>query len=213
RATARDVVAPFRWAGLRGVLVVGPAVQIVYSATVALLAIYVQDLSRPSWLTPELAIGLALALGALAAAIAMPIAGSYADRHDARVVLVGALALFAISLVPQALVPNALVFLVFRLLSGVGMAGITSATAVLTRAGAPVGGEGRAFGALASAQNLGWGVGPILGSAFAAVAGIPALYLAGAAVTLVLLYPATMPRMWLAPREGGLEPTLVEFTR
>jgi DHA1 family multidrug resistance protein-like MFS transporter len=193
--------------------VVGSLIQIVWSGTFALIAIYVQDLARPVWLSTELTIGLSLALSALAAAIAMPIVGSYADRHDARLVLVVSLALVAMALVPQALIPNALVFLGFRMVAGVGVAGTTSAIAVLTRAGAPVGAEGRAFGALAAAQNLGWGVGPIVGSAFAAVAGIPAHYHVAALIALALLVPALSTRMWLAPREGGLEPTLVEFTR
>lgn len=211
RAGVRDVIAPFAWPGLRGVLIVGAVVQIVYSGTVALIAIYLQDLVRPTWLSAELAIGLSLALGALAAAVAMPILGSWADRHDARMLLLASLGLVAGSLVPQALVPNALVFLACRLVIGVGLAGTTSAISVLTRAGAPVGGEGRAFGTLAAAQNLGWGVGPILGAAFAAVVGIPALYLGGAAVTLVLLVPAMTSRTWFAPH-GAVEPALVQVT-
>lgn len=206
RGSARDVFTPFAWPGLRGVLIVGALVQLVYSGTVALIAIYVQDLARPTWLSAELAIGLSLALAALAAAVAMPVLGSYADRHDARIVLVPSLALVAISLVPQALVPNAIVFLFFRLGIGVGLAGTTSAISVLTRAGAPVGGEGRAFGTLAAAQNLGWGFGPIIGSALAAVAGIPALYLAGAVAMLALLVPVSLSRTWFAPSEIAPEP-------
>ncbi len=208
RGGLRDMLAPFAWPGLRGVLIVGAFVQIMYSGTFALLAIYVQDLSRPSWLTTELTIGLALALGALAAAVAMPILGSYADRHDARIVLIASLSLVAVSLIPQALVPNAVVFLIFRLAIGVGLAGTTSSIAVLTRAGAPVGGEGRAFGALAAAQNLGWGVGPLVGSAFAAVAGIPALFLVGAVGMLVVLIPVAFSRTWFIAEVRRPEPTV-----
>ena len=131
RGSARDVFTPFAWPGLRGVLIVGALVQLVYSGTVALIAIYVQDLARPTWLSAELAIGLSLALSALAAAVAMPVLGSYADRHEARIVLVPSLGLVAIALVPQALVPNAIVFLFFRLVIGVGLAGTTSAISVL----------------------------------------------------------------------------------
>jgi MFS transporter, DHA1 family, multidrug resistance protein len=199
RGTARDVFTPFSWPGLRGVLLIGTAAQIVASGTFALIAIYVQDLARPSWLSVELTIGLALALVALSAAVAMPILGSYADHHEPRLLLGISLALFGASLVPQALVPNALAFLAMRLVTGVGIAGVTSSIAVLTRAGAPVGGEGRAFGALAAAQNLGWGIGPILGAAFAAVAGIPALLLGGALITLALVPAALGARSWFAP--------------
>lgn len=212
RGSARDVFAPFAWPGLRGVLIIGAVIQIAYSSTVALLAIYVQDLARPPWLSAELVIGLSLALGALAAAVAMPLLGSYSDRHDARYVLVGSLALVAISLVPQALVPNALVFLFFRLAIGVGLAGATSAIGVLTRAGAPVGGEGRAFGTLAAAQNLGWGIGPLIGAAFAAVAGIPALYLASAAAMLILLVPAMLSRTWFVTDAAASDPSLLQVS-
>lgn len=212
RASARDVLAPFAWPSLRGVLVVGAVVQVVYSSTVALLAIYVQDLAKPPWLSSELAIGLALALGALAAAVGMPILGTWADRHDARVLLTGSVAVFAAALVPQALIPNALVFLFLRLVVGLALAGTTSAIAVLTRAGAPAGAEGRAFGTLAAAQNLGWGIGPIVGSAFAAAAGIPALYLVGAGVIAAALVTSRSPRNWSVPHLDPREAPPVQVT-
>lgn len=198
RGGMREMATPFRWPSLRGVLVVGAALQIVSAATYALIAIYVQQLARPPLLSIELTIGLALALGALAAAVATPFLGSYADRHDPRAVLVASLAVVGVALVPQALTHSAVVFLAFRFVLGIGLAGSAVSIAVLTRGGAPVGGEGRAFGALAAAQNLGWGVGPIAGSALAAVAGIPALYLASAVVAL-LLVPLALSRAHFAP--------------
>ncbi len=205
----RDILSPFAWPGLRGVLVVGALIQVAYAGTVPLIAIYVQDLPRPEWLSEEVATGLAFALSALAAAVAMPILGAHADRHDARRLLVGSLVVVAIALVPQALVPDALVFLFFRLIVGIGLAGTTSAIAVLTRAGAPDGAVGRAFGTLAAAQNLGWGFGPIIGSAVAAVIGIPGLYLAGAAATLVLVAPAALSKSWFVTGTGLAEPVLI----
>ncbi|MDE3111353.1 MAG: MFS transporter [Chloroflexota bacterium] len=208
----RDLMAPFAWPGLRGVMIVGSLIQIAYSGTVPLIAIYVQDLHRPEWLSEEVAIGLAFAVSALAAAVAMPILGGIADRHDSRRLLVVSLVVIAVGLVPQALVPDALVFLFFRLFIGVGLAGMTSAIAVLTRAGAPDGAEGRAFGALAAAQNLGWGFGPIIGSAVAAVIGIPGLYLAGAVGTLIVVVPAALSKSWFVPAEGAAEPSLLRVS-
>ena len=194
RGNLRDVVTPFAWPLLRGVLVVGAATQIAYSGSAAVLAIYLQDLARPSWLTTEVAVGLAFALGALAAAVAMPILGSYADRHDPRALLVASLAVLAVGLVPQTLVPSAVVLLLCRIPVGVGLAGTTAALSVLTRMGAPEGGEGRAFGALAAVQNGGWGLGPIAGAALAAVAGIPALYVTSAVLAVVV-----MAAVWASP--------------
>jgi DHA1 family multidrug resistance protein-like MFS transporter len=199
RGVARDIVTPFRWTGLRGVLIVGSLVQIMSSGTVALVAIYMQDLARPTWLTLELTIGLALAIGGLAAALAMPILGGWADRHDSRVLLAASLAVLGVSLVPQALTSSAVVFLALRVLVGVGLAGTTSSIAVLTRSAAPAGGEGRAFGALAAAQNFGWGIGPLAGSAFAAAAGIPALYIV-AGVALLALAPVALTHSWFTGR-------------
>jgi MFS family permease len=200
RGNVRDVFVPFGWPGLRGVLVVGTALQVVYSGSAAVLAIYVQDLARPAWLTTEMAVGLAFALGALAAAVAMPVLGSYADGHDPRTMLAVSLGVIAAGLLPQVVVPSAVVLLVCRIPVGFGIAGATSAVAVLTRMGARPGGEGRAFGALASAQNFGWGFGPIVGSAFAAAAGIPALYVAAAALLTLMLIAVVNTPHWFARR-------------
>jgi MFS family permease len=109
-------------------------------------------------------------------------------------------------LLPQVVVPSALVFLLCRIPVGIGIAGVTSSISVLTRMGARDGSEGRVFGALASAQNLGWGIGPILGAAVAAAVGIPALYVISAAALLALIATvANIPR-WFAAREVRAEP-------
>ena len=208
REIARDLARPFAWPGLRGVLLVSGGMQIVSSATAAMIAIYVQDLSRPPWLGIELGVGLSLTLGALAAAATMPFLGGWADRHDPRVLLIASLGVLAISLVPQVIFPNAIVFLALRLGVGLGLAGATSAISVLTRLGAPVGAEGRAFGTLAAVQNMGWGIGPLIGSAVAAFLGIPAVYVAGSVLLIVLLAIAMLSREWFASpvleQEGGL---------
>jgi len=205
RGVVNDIVTPFGWTGLRAVILIAMSVQILSSGTIALVAIYLQDLARPAWLSLELTIGLSLAVSALAAAIAMPFLGSYADRHDPRGLFALSLGLIGIALIPQALVSSAVVFIVMRALIGLGLAGTTSSIAVLTRSAAPAGGEGRAFGALAAAQNLGWGIGPVLGASLAAVAGIPALYLASA-LLLVALVPVALTRSWLATPIEPLDP-------
>lgn len=198
--TVRDIVVPFAWRGLRGVLVAGPATQLILSGSTAVMAIYVQDLARPSWLSLELAVGLALALSAVSAGVATPLLGGRADRRDPRRQLIVSLGVVAVAQLPQVLVPHVLVFFAARLLVGVGLAGATSAIAVLTRMGAPGGSEGRAFGALASMQNLGWGVGPIVGSAVAASVGFPALYVTSAVALVVLLMAIAKRPEWFVRR-------------
>jgi MFS family permease len=173
------------------------------------MAIYVQDLSRPSWLGLELAVGLAFALSAVAAGAAMPFLGTRADRRDPRRQLMASLALIALFLLPQVVVPSAVVFLLCRIPVGIGVAGVTSAISVLTRMGARDGSEGRAFGALASAQNLGWGIGPILGAALAAAAGIPSLYVVSAAALLSLVVAVALRPLWFETRPAtGSTPLL-----
>ena len=52
----------------------------------------------------------------------------------------------------------------------------------------PIGREGAAWGATASAQAMGWGIGPILGSGLVAIGGIPLLFVACAIVLTVLAW-------------------------
>jgi DHA1 family multidrug resistance protein-like MFS transporter len=77
----------------------------------------------------------------------------------------------------QALVPTVGLFLALRAVLGVWLAGVTATMAVLTKLSSPPGREGAAYGAAGSAQGLGWGLGPIVGSGVVALGGIPALYL------------------------------------
>jgi len=200
RGNVRDVFVPFAWRGLRGVLVAGPLTHLILAGGAAVMAIYIQDLARPPWLGLELAVGLAFAVSAVSAGAAMPFLGGRADRRDPRRQLMASLAVVALAQLPQVLLPDVLVFLAARFVNGIGIAGAISAVSVLTRMGAPTGAEGRAFGALASAQNLGWGIGPILGSAVAAVVGIPALYALSAALLLGLLAVVANAQAWFPAR-------------
>jgi hypothetical protein len=68
----------------------------------------------------------------------------------------------------------------------VWLAGVTATMAVLTKLSSPAGREGAAYGAAGSAQGLGWGLGPILGSGVVALGGIPALYLVIGAMMIAL---------------------------
>lgn len=177
---------PFTWPRFRLVLTLQVATQFAFSASSALLALYLQDMPRPGWLTPELGAGAGLAITATTAAVAMAWLGRWTDRHGPHRLLLASLLSLAAALVLQGLLPQAGVFLVLRGVTGLSLAGLTASLGVLTKTAAPVGREGAAFGTTAAAQAFGWGLGPILGSAVAAVAGIPALYvLCGVAVAAV----------------------------
>jgi DHA1 family multidrug resistance protein-like MFS transporter len=151
-------------------------------------------MQRPEWLTPELASGLSITATAITAALAMPFLGKWSDRRGPYGLLIVSLVGSSVVLIVQALVPTVGLFLLMRAVLGVWLAGITATLSVLTKLKAPAGREGAAFGAASSAQGLGWGIGPILGSVLVALGGIPLLYLMCGAVMLCLLLPALRGR-------------------
>jgi DHA1 family multidrug resistance protein-like MFS transporter len=179
---------PFTWAGFRWLLILQLGTQFVFSASVGLLPIYLQEIARPDWLTPELASGLAITATAVTAAMAMPFLGRWTDRHGPRGLLAVALGGSAVVLVIQALVPTVFLLLAMRAVFGVWVAGVTAALSVMTKLRSPIGREGSAWGATASAQAMGWGLGPILGSGLVAIGGIPLLFVGCAIVLLVLAW-------------------------
>jgi DHA1 family multidrug resistance protein-like MFS transporter len=166
-----------RWPGFRGLLLLQLGTSFVYSAAVNLLPIYLQDMQKPTWLSAELASGLSITLTAITAALGMPFFGPWTDRHGPRGLLMVSLVGSGLVLGIQALVPTVGLFLALRAVLGVWLAGVTATMAVLTKLSSPTGREGAAYGAASSAQGLGWGLGPILGSGVVALGGIPALYL------------------------------------
>lgn len=197
-----SLLAPFRSSRLRGGLLVTLAVAMVLMSTNAQIAVYVLDLTRPTVLSRELAVGLAIGLGALAAAIAMPILGSLADTRDARAMLASGIAVMAISLIPQALARDVVVLIGGRAFTGIGLAAVTSSLAVINRAAAPAGAEGRVFAALGTAQNFGWGFGPLAGAWVAASLGIPVLYGLSAALLLAVAVLVVLGGTWFPPESA-----------
>jgi DHA1 family multidrug resistance protein-like MFS transporter len=178
---AESIVArtfgPLRWPGFRGLLLLQLGTSFVFSAAVNLLPIYLQDMQKPTWLSAELASGLSITLTAITAALGMPFFGPWTDRHGPRGLLMVSLVGSGLVLGIQALVPTVGLFLALRAVLGVWLAGVTATMAVLTKLSSPPGREGAAYGAAGSAQGLGWGLGPIVGSGVVALGGIPALYL------------------------------------
>ncbi|HLZ25938.1 MAG TPA: MFS transporter [Chloroflexota bacterium] len=185
---------PFAWPGFRVLLLLQMGTSFVYSAAVNLLPIYLQDMDRPTWLSAELASGLAITATAITAALGMPFLGPWTDRHGPRGLLIASLVGTGVVLAIQALVPTVGLFLALRAVLGVWLAGTTATMSVITKLAAPAGREGAAFGATGSAGGLGWGLGPILGSGVVALGGIPALYLVSAALMLGLVVVAARSR-------------------
>jgi len=184
----------FLWPSFRNLLILQGGTQFAFSAAVSLLPIYLQDMQRPDWLSPELASGLAITVTAVTAALSMPFLGRWTDRRGPRGLLIASLGGSALVLVVQALVPTVGLFLALRGVLGIWLAGVTATLSVLTKLQAPSGREGTAFGAASSAQGLGWGIGPILGSVLVALGGIPLLYVMCGLVMAALVWPAVNAR-------------------
>ncbi|HEY0583887.1 MAG TPA: MFS transporter, partial [Chloroflexota bacterium] len=180
-------VGPLAWPGFRGILLLQLGTQFVFSASVNLLPIYLQDMDRPGWLSAELASGLSITLTAITAALGMPFFGPWTDRRGPRGLLLVSIGGVAAVLAIQALVPTVGLFLAMRAVLGVWLAGVTATLSVMTKLAAPTGHEGAAFGSAGSAQGLGWGLGPLIGSGIVALGGIPALYLVCAVASVCLL--------------------------
>src|SRR5919197_896372 len=180
-------IGPLEWPGFRGLLLLQLGTSFVFSASVNLLPIYMQDIRRPDWLSAELASGLSITLTAITAAVSMPFCGPWTDRRGPRGLLILSLVGCAVVLTIQALVPTVGLFLALRGVLGIWLAGVTATLSVMTKLAAPHGREGAAFGSASSAQGLGWGLGPILGAGVVAISGIPALYLAVAFMMLLLV--------------------------
>jgi MFS family permease len=195
----RRTYGPFLWASFRTLLILQLGSQFVFSAAVGLLPLYLQDMQRPDWLTPELASGLSITATAITAALGMPFLGKWVDRRGPHQLLIVSLAGSSLVLVIQALVPTVGLFLVLRGVLGIWLAGITASMSVLTKLLAPSGREGSAFGAASAAQGLGWGLGPLVGSVFVALGGIPALYLMCSFVMGALVVPALRARARRGP--------------
>ena len=189
RIAPESPLAALGWPGFRALLVLQLGTQFVYSAAVNLLPIYLQDMQRPDWLSAELASGLSITLTAITAAVGMAFFGPMTDRRGPHGILLVSLIGSGLVLAIQALVPTIGLFLALRAVLGIWLAGVTATLAVMTRLGSPRGREGAAYGASSSAQGLGWGLGPIIGAGVVAVGGIPALYLLGAVLMLLLVLP------------------------
>jgi DHA1 family multidrug resistance protein-like MFS transporter len=185
---------PLKWPGFGNLLLMQLGTSFVFSAAVNLLPIYLQDMSRPTWLSAELASGLSITLTAITAAAGMPFFGPWVDRHGPRGLLMVSLVGSALVLFVQALVPTVGLFLALRGVLGIWLAGVTATVSVMTKLAAPIGREGAAYGASGSAQGLGWGLGPIIGSGVVALGGIPALYLVASGMMMLLVVVVSRAR-------------------
>jgi MFS family permease len=151
-------------------------------------------------------------LGLTRLVAALPV-GMLSDRLDRKTVLVGGMALFAVSFVLYALAPSAGWLAVPRVLMAIGMVSTFPLGIAYIGDVVETRDRGAAIGVYTAAMGSGFAVGPLLGTWVASVAGFPAAYLTGAAVAVVgAVFGATrLIRKKAEPGKATLAPRLVDI--
>ncbi len=182
-------VAPRAWLtspALRHLMLLIVGVQFAASALFAPLPLFAESLRAPSDPPAQAITGMALGLAAVVAAVTAPFAGRLIDRVGPPPVLCAALVVSALATGALAASSSVWHLVALEAAVGFGTAGQAAGVAVLTRSLAPAGREGSAFGLAATAQAIGYGLGPVVGSSIAAAWGLRIVFPACAAVLLLL---------------------------
>ena len=116
--------------------------------------------------------GIASAAGGIGGAIGAPLIGRWGDRAGHRNALILSTIVAAALYVPQYFVSNAPMLVLWQFLSGVAIGGTLATGMALLAQKTTRGHEGAIFGIDASASSMAGALGPLLGAAFVASAGI-----------------------------------------
>ncbi len=148
----------------------------------------VQDASRVTLVS-----GVVMSAAALGAILSASRLGRLADRVGHWTVIVGALAVAALLLIPQAFVTAGWQLVALRFLMGLALGGLLPCVTSVIRHNVPDGVGGNVLGLSISAQYVGQVAGPVLGGFIGGHFGMPAVFLgtaallaAGAAVNALL---------------------------
>ncbi len=177
-----------------------------------ILPLFIQQLAPDQGRIATVA-GLVVAAAGVASTASALLVGHLADRYGrARTLLVCLLAAAALS-VPHAFVTAIWQLLLLRVAFGLALGGTVPAVQALLTDLTPTGRRGVAYGLLATANALGNGGGPVLGSLIAAAFGTAAVFPAMAPVFLLGVWLlARLPTPGAAgaggEQPGGSEPRL-----
>jgi DHA1 family multidrug resistance protein-like MFS transporter len=144
-----------------------------------IIPLYVSDLLAGSG-SAATATGWLFATAGIASAGGSYLAGRLQRRFPLKALLLIVVAAAALLLLPQAFVSNYTQLLILRSLASIvlgALAGLVSALAALA---SPRRAKGAAFGLMGAASSLGFGAGPLLGGAAAAVFGIRPVFVLAA---------------------------------
>lgn len=147
-------------------------------------------------------LGLILATYDIAEVILKPVFGTLSDRVGVKPVIVGGLLVFAAASLLGVFAASPLLLALARLAQGAAAAGFSpaSSSAVARLVGPSL--AGRYFGKYGSWKGLGYAGGPLLGAALITWAGLPALFLVLAGLSLVaaLWTAISMPSVPVLPK-------------
>jgi DHA1 family multidrug resistance protein-like MFS transporter len=150
---------------------------------------------------PAVAVALSFSGLTLAQLFAAPVVGRFGDRLGPKRFIVGGFLVYCVGALGYLVATNWETVVAFRVLSGVGAAGIFPMAMAYVGRLSPPGREGRFMGWFSVAQIAGFGIGPLLGGGLRDAAGSDwafatmALLLGGTALLTFLLLPSRPRRM------------------
>jgi MFS family permease len=142
--------------------------------------------------------GVVMAAAALGSILSASRLGRLADRIGHWNVVIGALAVSALLLIPQAFVTAAWQLVGLRFLMGLSLGGLLPCIAAVIRHAAPEGGAGKFLGYSTSAQYAGQVAGPLLGGFVGGQYGMRPVFLATA-----ILLAAAAAYNWRVKSQAG----------
>jgi len=178
-----------------------------------LLPVYVQD----DLGGPPVAVALSFSGLALAQLVAAPFLGRLGDTFGSKQFIVLGFAIYALGAIGYLFATTWHLVVFFRILSGVGAAGVFPMAMAYVGRISPVGAEGRYMGWFSVAQIAGFGTGPLFGGALRDLFGTDfafgamAVMLGGTAFVTLLLLPRDRPESAAARPADGSTETAVPF--
>ena len=178
---ARREAARLGWSDLPdrrpviAMLATGTLLMIANMSIEPIITIYVAELVEPGRVT--LVSGLAMSAAALGSIVSASRMGRLGDRIGHVRVIVGALAVSAVLLVPQAYVTTGWELVGLRFCMGVALGGLLPCVTSVIRHAVPEGMVGRFLGLATSSQYAGQVLGPLIGGFVGGHVGMRAVFL------------------------------------
>jgi MFS family permease len=145
-----------------------------------IITLYVAKLVDASRVT--LVSGFAMSAAALGSILSASRLGKLADRIGHGRVIMGALAVSAVLLIPQAYVTTGWQLVGLRFLMGLALGGLLPCVTAVIRHSVPIGSAGRILGYSTSSQYSGQVLGPLMGGFVGGHIGMRAVFLGTAAL-------------------------------